>query len=176
MSFALLIIDLRYIQMLIVLSRSAESHQTAFIRRCRLAGKYFVRDEDRHLAVLGWINPIVHEWRSEWARRPAIARGRRECRPITGQHCGRYDESLIIRRVLTKRRPLVTPKEKKLILQNRPTDRSAKLVALERAPRLVTGNRVHRRKIGFGIEQVVPDKFKKVAMQLVCSRLRHHCH
>src|SRR5262245_21240119 len=119
--------------MLGVLSRPTESHQSAFVRRIRLAREDFVCDVHGHFAVLRWVDPIIHEWRSKRPFYSSVAGSRSKRCPVADQHCRRDDERLAIRRILAKSGALITAKEKQFVFENRSAESSAELVAFESA-------------------------------------------
>src|SRR5207244_1175175 len=95
---------------------------------------------------------------------PGVAGCRRERREVAGHHrrCRNIRDG--VPRVLAGRRTLKTSKEEKLVFDNRSAEGAAELIAFQAA--------IFDCKILAGVEQVVADEFKKVAVELIGAGLR----
>src|SRR5262249_6062451 len=92
-----------------------------------------------------------------------ITRRRGESRKVAAQHRSRRHELPHVVGIGTKNRVLKAAEEKQLVLFDGTADCHATLITLQRA--------VRHRKILAGVEEIIPYKFKQVAMECVGSRL-----
>src|SRR5688572_16903997 len=119
-----------------------------------------------------WIDAVVRERRAQRDWPALIALGGSERRKVAGQHRrGGHEREVVVRR-LTQIRALVAAKEKEPVLDNRPAQRSAKLVT-QQTVILPLAVRPHRRKLIGRVEPLVPVELEQVPVDDVGSRLRH---
>src|SRR5215475_1074719 len=125
----------------------------------------FRREIGRRLAVQSRIDTIVDPRRLQGNLPSAIASGRRECGPIAGQHCWRWNIRNVVGRRLPNPCALISTEEEQFVLHDRAACRSAELVAFDRVP-------LCREGIA-SVEYSVPYKLKQIAMKVVRARLGH---
>ena len=123
----------------------------------------FAGDVQCRFAVQRRIDAIVEKRRGQGDLPASITRWRGERRPVTSHHRRRRN---IAGRVPSRGAgygPLIASEEEELVLQNRSTQRSAKLIALQIVS--LQGKEVS------SVERVIAHKLKRVAMQLIRARL-----
>src|SRR5262249_18382378 len=167
-----LVVGLTHKQLKVLLKRGAKCDETALVWRYGLAGQYLLRNVHGGFAVRRRINTIVDERGSQRFRDPRIALRRGECRPIARQHRWSSDESLRVRRILTKDRVLEAAKEKQPIFDDGTTDRAAELVALQAAVDFLSISS-NCGEILRGVEQIVTYEFEQVAVKLIRTGFGH---
>src|SRR5262245_36110153 len=128
---ALLIINFADELMIVFLAGSAPRHKAAIVRRCSLRCQNLSGYEGRHFAVLRGINAVVYKRGSKSDLPARVTQRRSKRRPIACKHCRRRKERKVIGWILTDDRPLITSKEKQLVLRYRSAKRPTKLIALQ---------------------------------------------
>src|SRR5262249_25467335 len=107
---------------------------------------------------------VVDERRSQRKLPASVTSGRRQRREVAGETCSGRNVSTRVVGILPDRCSLIAAKEKQLVVNNWSTDGSTELVPLQRI--------VRRCEIVSRVEQIVPDEFKQVAVELVGSGFR----
>src|SRR5689334_4960950 len=161
MAFAALIIDLPDDHMFIALDDLAESDAAA---RVGWVGKpldqVYCRGRQQRR-----IDAVVVERRHQRDLASGIARRSCDGSPVAGQHRRRRNERNSLNRRGTHGGRLVASKKEQFILDDRPAEHSAKLIALQRIPL--------RSEYVAGVHRAIPYEFKEIAVKLVRSALRY---
>src|SRR5436190_10184560 len=136
-------------------NRAAENHFAARILRSR----HFAYELQRRLAEQRRVDPIAGKWSTQRDRASSVAGRRRKRREVARKHRDARNKRGLVRWVLTLRRPLITGEEEQPVFRNRPADRAAKLIALDRV--------AARRKCVARVEHSITNEFEKVTVDFV---------
>src|SRR5439155_6965094 len=147
--------------MVVGFNRAAEDHFAARILRSR----HFAHELQRRLAEQRRVDAVANEWSSQRDRASSVAGWGRMRGEVARKHRGARNKSGFVRKVLTHRRSLITGEEDQLVFRNRPADRAAELIALDRV--------AARSKCVARVEHSIPNEFEKVTVNFVRSGLGH---
>ena len=123
----------------------------------------FRRDVYRRPAVERRVDLVAREWRRQIDLAAGITSRGGEISEIARHHRGRWNVANRGARIRAGFRALISAEEEEFVPHNRSAKRPAVLVSLQRIPDIG--------KIIPGVELVIADKLKKVAMKFIRARL-----